>query len=389
MIDAPLATPAARRARARIIELARSHTADPEFLCELSAEVQQLVPFAASFWAASDPLTTLARSPARVEHLEGQCNRFWEREFLVPDFNLFRDLARSERPVASLVRATGGQPMRSVRYREMNRDLGLGDELRAVLRSGNAVWGAFALWREDGQQSFTVAEERLIADLSGVLAEAFRRAALIRCISTAEVAGSPGLLVFDGEGKLESYNDRAECWLGELLPPPIADVSPGLPISTEIRTVIGLTHAIAAGTESGPARVHVQGRSGQWLVIEGCQLRGAGPSEPKTAITIQPAQPAEVAPIMVEAYDLTPRERQITQMVARGLSTGEMAEQLYLSPHTVRDYVKSVFDKVGVSSRGELVARIFVEHYAEPMRQSVEHAPGAEHVRSHAGLLVG
>jgi hypothetical protein len=30
----------------------------------------------------------------------------------------------------------------------------------------------------------------------------------------------------------------------------------------------------------------------------------------------------------------------------------------------VRDYVKAVFDKVGVSSRGEPVAKLFAEHYA-------------------------
>lgn len=32
--------------------------------------------------------------------------------------------------------------------------------------------------------------------------------------------------------------------------------------------------------------------------------------------------------------------------------------------HTVRDYVKAIFAKVGVSSRGELVAKLFAEHYA-------------------------
>ncbi|HWD46022.1 MAG TPA: LuxR family transcriptional regulator, partial [Actinomycetota bacterium] len=37
-----------------------------------------------------------------------------------------------------------------------------------------------------------------------------------------------------------------------------------------------------------------------------------------------------------------------------------------LSAHTVRDHVKAVFAKVGVSSRGELVARLFADHY-EPV----------------------
>ncbi len=50
-----------------------------------------------------------------------------------------------------------------------------------------------------------------------------------------------------------------------------------------------------------------------------------------------------------------------------------MAAELFLSTHTVRDYVKSVFDKVGVSSRGELVAKLFAEHYSDALHSSVVH----------------
>ncbi|MGQ0479684.1 MAG: LuxR C-terminal-related transcriptional regulator [Pseudonocardia sp.] len=50
-----------------------------------------------------------------------------------------------------------------------------------------------------------------------------------------------------------------------------------------------------------------------------------------------------------------------------------MARHLHLSPHTVRDYVKAVFEKVGVTSRGELVAKLFAEHYADPMHDALVH----------------
>ena len=46
------------------------------------------------------------------------------------------------------------------------------------------------------------------------------------------------------------------------------------------------------------------------------------------------------------------------------MATAEIAARLHLSAHTVRDYVKATFEKVGVSSRGELVAKLFAEHYA-------------------------
>jgi DNA-binding NarL/FixJ family response regulator len=66
----------------------------------------------------------------------------------------------------------------------------------------------------------------------------------------------------------------------------------------------------------------------------------------------------------VQAYELTTREQQITQLIAQGHGTPHIARRLHLSPHTVRDYVKAIFEKVGVSSRGELVAKLFAEHYA-------------------------
>jgi DNA-binding NarL/FixJ family response regulator len=52
---------------------------------------------------------------------------------------------------------------------------------------------------------------------------------------------------------------------------------------------------------------------------------------------------------------LTPREQAVVQLVADGMSNRDIATQLTLSPHTVKNYLFRVFDKIGVSSRVELV----------------------------------
>jgi len=52
---------------------------------------------------------------------------------------------------------------------------------------------------------------------------------------------------------------------------------------------------------------------------------------------------------------LSARERQVIQHVAGGLSNREIATTLNLSPHTVKNYLFRIFDKLGVSSRTELL----------------------------------
>jgi DNA-binding CsgD family transcriptional regulator len=44
-----------------------------------------------------------------------------------------------------------------------------------------------------------------------------------------------------------------------------------------------------------------------------------------------------------------------------------------LSAHTVRFYIKAVFEKVGVSTRGELVAKLFADHHSDPVHAAAVH----------------
>jgi DNA-binding NarL/FixJ family response regulator len=63
---------------------------------------------------------------------------------------------------------------------------------------------------------------------------------------------------------------------------------------------------------------------------------------------------------------LSKREEDVVGLVAEGLSNKEVSEQLRLSEHTVRNYLFRVFEKLGVSTRVELVLYCLQERQASP-----------------------
>jgi len=88
---------------------------------------------------------------------------------------------------------------------------------------------------------------------------------------------------------------------------------------------------------------------------------------------IETARRSDLLPILLESYDLTARESEVVLLLSRGLPTKEIAAELCISAHTVNDHIKVIFSKVGVSSRGELVAKLFSEHVIEPFHEQVVH----------------
>jgi len=55
--------------------------------------------------------------------------------------------------------------------------------------------------------------------------------------------------------------------------------------------------------------------------------------------------------------DLSPREREVLELIADGATNPEIAERLFLSPHTVKDYTSSLYRKLGVRNRAEAARR--------------------------------
>jgi DNA-binding NarL/FixJ family response regulator len=111
------------------------------------------------------------------------------------------------------------------------------------------------------------------------------------------------------------------------------------------------------------AQIRARGRSGRWYSLHAAPFATGGTDQPHIAVTVEPATPPQILPLLTAAYGLTEREAAIVQAMLRGESTHAIAQSLFLSPYTVQDHFKSIFDKIGVSSRREVATRVFYGQY--------------------------
>ena len=372
--------------RNELIDRAAAAGSVAELFGAVSTSLRRAVPFDGTVWVAVDPATGLPTAPTWSEkgHVgsSDDCLRAWELELLIEDVNLFRGLARADTPAAGLRLATGDRPRSSARYRELLRPNGIADELRAALRADGGPWGYVMLFRQAGRPAFNAFEVDLVAGLAAPLAAAVRDHGRSAPRATGSESLGPGLMLFATDGELISVNDDALAWLEEItwldrLPADFqAEATFGVRLPPAVAATLVRARAIAQQHDHRAARTRIRSRAGRWLVCHASCLRDANGALGDTALVIEPAKASEHATIIVQAYRLSPREQQIVELISQGTATSEIAGRLYLSTHTVRDHIKAIFEKVEVSSRGELVAKLFAEHYAPTHLDPDNHVEG-------------
>lgn len=358
---------AATRARVRddIVRIVHRGLALPDLARTVSGSLSRAVPFDGTCLLTVDPATLLPIGEIVENGLPPTAMpRLTEIELGEPDVNKFTALARAPVPAASLSEATGGDLDRSLRHCEIRRPSGFADELRAVLTDATGSWGGLTLLRETKRPNFTRTDVRFVASLASILADGVRRATLLAAAGDGERSDS-GFLVLAADDTVELANPAAEQWIDELSPlgPPT------IPRPAAIRAVVVQARRIAAGSRDVVASARVRTRAGHWLVVRGWPV-GAD----RVAVLLEAARPAELAASIADAYGFTERERAITALVARGLTTTEIADRLHLSAYTVQDHLKAIFVKSATSSRGELVSRLFFDHHVARLQSiTAEH----------------
>jgi DNA-binding CsgD family transcriptional regulator len=327
-------------------------------------------------WYTLDPASLLITS-----HFHDGMPRFpaeWlAEEYYGDDVNKLADVARSGTGVGTLYEATGGDPSASPRWHR-NMTMGGDQELIARLRARSGeVWGALGLYREPGRPFFDDADKHFLRAVAPHLAAGARRALLVGEATDPEGPGAPGLLILTDRWEIDSTTPGTGRWLSEL---PDGDWAAGrLPSAVLSLAGRALRAAATAGQPGEVAVSRVLSRAGTWVILHGACLASAGPR--RVAIIVEPAHPASLYPLLMSAYGLTERERDVTRLILQGSSTAQIAQELVVSAHTVQQHLKSIFGKTGVRSRRDLVAKVFFAHYEPRFRDNEHRAVAGKPVR--------
>lgn len=345
-------------ARDRLLAADRAEQPVDAILRELLDALHQCAAFAAAALLLTDTETLLPFGGI-VEGFDNDgCVPFWDNELLDPDFNKFNVLARSNDPVATLWDATDGDLDRSPRFHKIYEPYGHADELRVAFASGERCWAVAALGRPRELGPFAQEEIQAVRDLVPIAARAVRSAVIRRDGSFGSTP--PTVLIVRHDSSIESATPGSDGVLQEFLMPGVA-----LDVPTP---VLAAARRAKNSRSASNVTLRARGVSGRWFRLHASPL-----GDDRVAVVIEPAPPADLIPMLLESYGLSSRESEVVPLVARGLSTKQIAAELCISRHTVSDHIKLIFDKCGVTSRGELVAKVFTEHLLPGHKASTSH----------------
>jgi DNA-binding CsgD family transcriptional regulator len=346
-------------ARDRLLAADRADSSVDEVLREVFAALHDATDFSAGGVLLTDTVTLLPFGGA-VEGLGTDgCVAFWDNELLDPDFNKFNVLARSSDPVAALSEVTDGDVGRSPRFREQFAPTGAGDELRMAFCTGDTCWAVGFLVRPAELGLFTPADVQTVRDIVPLAARVIRSAIIRR--DAHQHGAAPAVVIVAAGGTVESTTADARRLLAEFS-------TQGLDPSITTPVLAAARRAKSSKTDTA-VTLRARGTSGRWFRLHASPIGDDG----RVAVVIELAPPADLLPILLESYGLTTREAEVVPLIARGLSTKQIAAEMCISRHTVGDYMKTIFEKCNVASRGELIGKVFTEHLLAAHKLATAH----------------
>jgi DNA-binding CsgD family transcriptional regulator len=352
------------RARSDIDVMSRAGLPLDRFMDEASAALQGVVPYVAACLATLDPATAMVSSVRKAGELKdsNDSDVAWAQiEYGADDITATRTILSSRQVAVGVHEVTGGDVFRSIRMADLVIPrFGFRDEARVVFADRSGAWGTVSMFRGRNDPTFTSDEVAFLVAVApaftrgirtGLLAQSGRRG--------VEPDSGPAVIIVDAEDRIVQFTPGARAHLGHMSTAP----GTGDPL-TMVQALVSAARRFARGEVDRMPRIRVRTSDGLWLVLHAAPLSGECGPAGDVVVTIEEARPQEVVDLVAAAFGLTARERDVTAMVLRGADTRSIAAAMHLSPYTVQDHLKSIFDKAGVTSRRELVARVYFDQYA-------------------------
>ena len=308
--------------------------------------------FDAYAWLLTDPETEVGTGPLADVPCLAELPRLIRLKYLT-SVNRWTDM---NGPVQLLRAATADQPKQSVTWRELLASYGVHDVASLVFRDRFGCWGFLDLWRIQSGPAFSGEEAELLGRMAGPVTEALRRcqAHTFDMPALGPERKGPVVLVLSPELNVSAQTPDTEQYLRVLVPPD----TDRRPIPAGAYNVAAQLLAVEAGVDDHPplARVHLAG--GIWLTLRASRIGDTLPMDQRDiAVTIELASAGERMALFARAHGLSPREAELLGHLGAGSDTHCIAQQMFLSEHTVQDHLKSIFTKSGARNRRALIAQ--------------------------------
>jgi DNA-binding CsgD family transcriptional regulator len=321
--------------RELIGQLATARVGVAEYAHAVLPAIRRMIGFDGWCLGLTDPVSRLPAA-AEVDNapLGDRLPQFWQFEF---EPSLPAGRITAGRPAAVLAAAARRDPPGTRRFAELLSPGGVGDELRIPLIADRLHWGSLSLFRSQEGRAFTETDIAAATGFKLALAAGARGTWAANAPRPGDAtAMEPGTVLLTSEGSVISRTPQAQHWLARL--------GSSYSMLTAVVAMLGTRMTTSLRTRT---------TDGLWLRVSGGRLvPTAGAAA--IAITLQPASPAEITPLLLRAYGLTPRQRVVARFILTGYTSQQVATMLHLSLHTVNDHVEAIKAKTGVRSRFQL-----------------------------------
>ncbi|GAA1859842.1 LuxR C-terminal-related transcriptional regulator [Microbacterium koreense] len=354
----------AGRVRSDIDVMSRAGLPLHRFMDEAAEAMSRVVPAVAGCFSTLDPATGIVSSTRKMGDLDGrnEGDLTWARiEYGENDPTAMLTMIAEDVTAVGVLSSLKGNIDGSVRLAEfLIPAFDYRDEARVVFRDRAGAWGSMCLFRGSDEAPFSPDEVEFL----GVIAPLVTRGIRVGLLATGDRVEpsdtrGPAVIIVDAHDRITQITPAASAELARMTRIPEG----GDPLAV-VQSLVASARRFACGEQNTAPHVRLRTVDGVWLTIGASPLSGSNDRAGDVVVTIEQARPQEVVTLVAAAFGLTAREKDVTGMVLRGADTKQIAAAMHLSPYTVQDHLKSVFEKAGVTSRGQLVGRVYADQYA-------------------------